>query len=246
MLADQTGMHWFTCQSNHYALLMHESDVRLSAVLFDWRGTLFHDVSDLDWLRASAASIGRALSDDEAIELSRALASVGDHPDVIGARLNADCSLELHRAAAMLEYRLAGFDDELGLAVWRRDGHLDASVPYPDAPAVLHALNEQGIRIGVISDIHCDIRPHFENHGLAHLVHSFTLSVLQGCQKPDPRLFKIALGALGVQPADTVMVGDRASRDGRAARVGITTLILPSVPNFAPRGRDVVLRLVGN
>lgn len=71
--------------SNHYALLMHESDVRLNAVLFVWRGTLFHDVSDLDWMRASAASIGRALSDDEAIELSRALASVGDHSDVIGA-----------------------------------------------------------------------------------------------------------------------------------------------------------------
>src|SRR5207244_5464963 len=69
------------------------------------RGTLCHDVSDLDWLRASAASIGRALSDDDAIELSRALASVGDHPDVIGARLNADCSLELHRAAATPGYR---------------------------------------------------------------------------------------------------------------------------------------------
>jgi len=73
----------------------------------------------------------------------------------------------------MLEYRLAGFDDELGLAVWHRDAHLDASVPYVDAPAVLHALNERGIRIGVVSDIHYDLRPHFENHGLAHLVHSF-------------------------------------------------------------------------
>ncbi len=51
----------------------------------------------------------------------------------------------------MLEYRLAGFDDELGLAVWRRDGHLDAGVPYPDAPAALQALNERCIRILFIS-----------------------------------------------------------------------------------------------
>ena len=36
-----------------------------TAVLFDWRGTLFHDESDQDWIRASAASIGRTPSDDE-------------------------------------------------------------------------------------------------------------------------------------------------------------------------------------
>jgi hypothetical protein len=41
-----------------------------------------------------------------------------------------------------------------------------------------------------------------------------------------------------------MMVGHRANRDGGAAAVGITTLILPAVPNYAQRGLDVVLRLV--
>jgi len=40
------------------------------AVLFDWRGTLFHDEDDADWTRASAASIGRTLSPQQANALS--------------------------------------------------------------------------------------------------------------------------------------------------------------------------------
>jgi hypothetical protein len=35
------------------------------AVLFDWRGTLFHDEDDAAWIRASAASIGQTLTTQE-------------------------------------------------------------------------------------------------------------------------------------------------------------------------------------
>ncbi len=37
-----------------------------SAVLFDWRGTLFHDESDRDWILASAAAIGREMAESDA------------------------------------------------------------------------------------------------------------------------------------------------------------------------------------
>jgi FMN phosphatase YigB (HAD superfamily) len=50
------------------------------AVLFDWRGTLFHDEDEADWIRASAASIGRALTSDEV----NALVEMGfdNHPTI--------------------------------------------------------------------------------------------------------------------------------------------------------------------
>jgi len=35
------------------------------AVLFDWRGTVFHDEDDAAWIRASAASIGQTLRTQE-------------------------------------------------------------------------------------------------------------------------------------------------------------------------------------
>jgi FMN phosphatase YigB (HAD superfamily) len=108
---------------------------------------------------------------------------------------------------------------------------------------VLHELKARGIRIGVISDIHYDLRPIFEHYKLADCIDAFTLSFQHGCQEPDRRLFEIALHAIGARPANTLMVGDRANRDSGAVSVGMTAVILPSVPNFTPRGLEIVLRL---
>ena len=101
------------------------------------------------------------------------------------------------------------------------------------------------MRIGVVSDIHYDLRPLFERCGLAHLVDTYTLSFEHGVQKPDPRLFEIALAELGLAPGEALMVGDRASHDAGGVPLGISTLILPRAPSFGPRGLDAVLRLAG-
>jgi FMN phosphatase YigB (HAD superfamily) len=146
--------------------------------------------------------------------------------------------------ARLLELRLAGIDDELALAICERDGDVAATMPYPDTPRVLGDMKSRGMRIGRISDIHYDIRRHFVHHGLEHLVDSYTLSFEHGVQKPDPRLFQIALQTLGADAQHALMVGDNARRDGGAAAVGITTLILPPVPNFSEQGLDIVLQLV--
>ena len=214
------------------------------AVLFDWRGTLFHDEEEADFIRASAASIGRSMSPSEVIALVEGLGPAAEHPEVVAAHQTADCSADLHRAAVVLELGLAGFDDELALACHDRDGQLGASMPYPDTTAVLKWLKVCGMRIGIVSDIHYHLAPHFDHYDLGQFVDSYTLSFEHGVQKPDPRLFQIALEQLGVGAAETLMVGDRANRDGGAAAVGITTLILPPVPNEAQRGLDIVLRLL--
>ena len=130
-----------------------------SAVLFDWRGTLFHDESDRDWILASAGAIGRQMAESEANLLAQALADVDQHPQVREARQQADCSLALHRAATLLQLRLAGFDPDLALAVWQRDGNPLASFPYPDTAPMLRTLKARGVRVGIISDIHYDLRP---------------------------------------------------------------------------------------
>src|SRR5919197_4093622 len=100
------------------------------------------------------------------------------------------------------------------------------------------------MRTGIVSDIRYQLAPHFDHYGLAQFVDSYTLSFEHGVQKPHPRLFEITLEQLGVTAAESLMVGDRASRDGGAAAVGITTLILPPVPNYTPRGLDIVLHLL--
>jgi hypothetical protein len=91
------------------------------AVLFDWRGTLFHDEDEADWIRASAASVGRSMTSSQMFALLEGLGS-----EVIAAHQTADCSADLHCAAVLLELRLAGFDDQLAHACHDRDGHLNA------------------------------------------------------------------------------------------------------------------------
>ena len=188
--------------------------------------------------------VGRTLTSPEVNALVEGQGAVAEHPEVIAAHQTADCSAELNRAAVLLELRLADFDDELAVACHDRDGHLGTSMPYLDTAVVLKSLKVCGMQIGIVSDIHYHLAPHFDHFGLGQFVDSYTLSFEHGVQKPHPRLFKIALEQLGVAAAETLMVRDRANRDGGAAAVRITTMILPSVANYTPRGLDIVLRLL--
>jgi putative hydrolase of the HAD superfamily len=71
------------------------------------------------------------------------------------------------------------------------------------------------------------------------------LSFEHGVQKPDPEIFRIAAHSLALDPPELLMVGDRASHDGGAVALGITTLLLPWLPTAArPRGLAIVLGLL--
>lgn len=100
--------------------------------------------------------------------------------------------------------------------------------PYPDTRGVLTELRARGIPVGVVSDCGWDIRAVFEAHELHTLIDTFDLSYEHGICKPDARIFNSACAQLGVEPADTLMVGDSWLTDGGAATVGIATLILPA------------------
>lgn len=218
----------------------------LRAVLFDWRGTLFHDLNDEEWVRVSAASIARTLTDAAIRRFNAAIARAEQDPAVKAASDRMDASTAAHRSASLLLFRTAGLDDELALAIYERDGALDASFPYVDAPETLRELKRRGLLIVIVGDIHYDLRPHFRNHRLDGCIDAWALSFEHGWVKPEPEAFLMALRLLKVEPLEALMVGDRASRDGGAAAVGIPTLILPPAPNFGPRGLDLVLRLVAD
>jgi FMN phosphatase YigB (HAD superfamily) len=214
------------------------------AVLFDWRGTLFHDEPDADWILHSAASIGLNLASHEVDRMVAATDRAGADPRVVASRQRSDCSAELNRAAGrLLLEEVAGLPAELADAIWQRDGDFGATVPYVDTAPVLKALKGRGHRIAIVSDIHYDLRPTFQHHGLHEYVDAYVLSYEHGMQKPDPRLFATALHALSVAPEEALMVGDRASRDAGGLELGIATLLLPTSRD-TERGLNIVLGLV--
>lgn len=204
----------------------------VKGVLFDFSGTLFRVESTESWLRAVLRETGAALAEAEllraAAQLEAAGALAGGSPpdgplpdglaDLWAVR---DSSAEAHRAAYTgLSRRVPLPDPRLHDALYARHMTPAAWQPYPDTTEVLSALHEHGVAVGVVSNIGWDLRPVFREHGVDPYIDAYVLSYEHGIQKPDVRLFARACDALGVDPQDTLMVGDSRPADGGAADLG--------------------------
>jgi HAD superfamily hydrolase (TIGR01549 family) len=164
-------------------------------------------------------------------------------PSVVRAQATADCSAEEHRSATMLWFSEANLESALAEALYALDLEPVAHPFFEDVPETLQQLKTLGIKVAIVSDIHFDLRPEFELLGLDGLVNAYILSFEHGVQKPDPRIFMLALEHLGVSASDALMIGDRTERDGGAVQAGIRTLLLPP-ESGTRRGLDSVLALV--
>ncbi|MGX1545272.1 HAD family hydrolase [Streptomyces adustus] len=213
----------------------------MTAVLFDFSGTLCRIESVDSWLRAVLTEADLTLPEAELAETAQALERSGALPggstpahvpqELAELWATRDSSAERHRAAYTgLSRQVPLPDAQLHDALYDRHRTPAAWAPYPDAVEVLRALREGGIGVGVVSNIGWDLRPVFREHGLDPFVDSYTLSYEHGVQKPDPRLFAAACAALGADPRDTVMVGDERRADGGAAALGCRVHFVDPLP----------------
>lgn len=71
------------------------------------------------------------------------------------------------------------------------------------------------------------MNPVLQREGLYEYFHTVAASIDVGFNKPDPRIFQIALSQLQIDPQETMMVGDNPEKDIQGAyQVGITTVRL--------------------
>ena len=192
-------------------------------VLFDWRGTLVVAPTVEEWAAEALRRLGRPAGPRAVDAIAPLLAQVADELDAPG--LDADAAL--HRSTYCRVLAGLGFESELVTALYAIESDPAWNPFAEDAPTILMALAGAGLRIGVVSDIHVDIRPAFTSAGLGDAIDVFTLSFEQGVQKPDPAMFTRTLTALELKPHDALMVGDRSRPDGAAAELGMVTLLLP-------------------
>ncbi|GAB2852234.1 HAD-IA family hydrolase [Streptomyces deserti] len=229
----------------------------MTAVLFDFSGTLFRIESAESWLRGVLAEAGMDLPEPEVRAAAEALETAGALPggaqpvelpeELADLWRVRDSSAELHRAAYTGAARRVPLPDPaLYDALYDRHMRPAAWAPYPDAPEVLRTLRERGVPVGVVSNIGWDLRPVFREHGLDAYVDVYVLSYEHGIQKPDPRLFATACEALGADPRRTLMVGDDRRADGGAAALGCGVHVVDHLPvTDRPDGLRPVLDLVG-
>ena len=218
---------------------------RYGALLLDWRGTLVL-IPEATWLVERAlGAVGRPVERDEVEEVVVNLRTAAEAPEFVEAERHIDSSPELHLPISMQMFERAGLDEELAEALYRVEWDPGSRPLYPDVPGVLAAVRALGVKMALVSNIHFDIRASCVEQGIDEFADAYVLSFEHGFQKPDPRMFQMALDALGVEAGEALMVGDWAPVDGGAVSIGIPTLILPRPTELMPIGLDIALRLLG-
>ncbi|HEV2858509.1 MAG TPA: HAD family hydrolase [Solirubrobacterales bacterium] len=141
--------------------------------------------------------------------------------------------VHLHpREGAEMLVRALGVDDAAGRMV--AEAFLDAGrgVDLELAPGigeVLEALNERGVRVGIVCDVGFTggevLRELLAREGLLEHFDGWSFSDETGHYKPAPQAFEAALTALGVRPEEALHVGDLRRTDiFGAAGLGMKTV----------------------
>ena len=111
-----------------------------------------------------------------------------------------------------------------GIVAYRRAREANL-MAYPNVNRTLMALAKKGIKLAVVSD--APSREAWMRIYYLNLYHFFDAVITfddSGERKPSARPFQMALDALGLQPEETVMVGDWPERDVVGARqIGMRT-----------------------
>jgi HAD superfamily hydrolase (TIGR01662 family) len=105
---------------------------------------------------------------------------------------------------------------------WEVHEHFDL---YDDALPAIETLRAHGLRVGLISNGQRDLEAFARHHALD--VDVAVGSKSHGRTKPHASIFRSALAALEVEPAETVMVGDSYADDIEGARaLGMRAILL--------------------
>ncbi|WP_198011720.1 HAD family hydrolase [Desulfurococcus amylolyticus] len=136
------------------------------------------------------------------------------------------------------------------------DAYEEASGSYmprvdPDARDVLKTLKENGLKTMIVSDTSfsgSSVKKMLSNVGLGEYVDLVITSADTGFLKPNPRIFKVGLEKLTVNPWEAIHVGDSCSRDVIGALLtGLRPVLLArrmeSVENCGKTGVTVISRL---
>jgi putative hydrolase of the HAD superfamily len=129
--------------------------------------------------------------------------------------------------------------DELGIgdrwtaramAAWRESYNAPVGifdVADPEALAALALCRRAGLKVGVVSNSNGTVRGLLGALGIGPYLDFVLDSFEVGVEKPDPRIFALALARAGAEPAQAVHVGDLYSVDVRGARgAGLEAILL--------------------
>jgi putative hydrolase of the HAD superfamily len=214
--------------------------VTVSAVIFDWGGTLtpWHTIDQDELWRVICAP---HYDHDQVAGTVAMLRSAEDRLWGIAKREQRSATLDELFARAGVQPSEEFIDGYF--RAWEQHTFTD-----PEAVEVLLELRRRGIKIGVLSNTMWPRAYHeriFTRDGLIDLIDGAVYSSEIPWTKPHPEAFRAAMAAVGVTcPQDCVYVGDRPFDDVHGAhRAGLRTVLIPNsdVPAFSAAEPDATI-----
>ena len=120
-------------------------------------------------------------------------------------------------------------------------GQVDTWRPFPETMKTLTGLRGRGVKLGVVSNWDSRLPSILEAQGISPLLDTVVVSAIDGVRKPGARIFELALERLGVESAQTIMVGDSVTDDVEgAARAGLRGVLVHRGRTPPPSGIAVI------
>ena len=195
----------------------------IKAVFFDIDDTLY-DTSGFARLARKAAinvmiDAGLPLSSDEAYKLLKEIikekgSNYDKHFNILTKRVFGE-EKPLLIALGMITYHNVKF------ALLRL---------FPKTPSTLIYLKSKGYHLGVISDgITIKQWEKLIRLGLHHFFDEVVTSEEAGVEKPDEKIFRLALDRMGCQPTKSIMIGNKFNKDIIGAiNIGMSAILVNS------------------
>jgi putative hydrolase of the HAD superfamily len=198
------------------------TDTEWEGVLWDIGGVIV----ELKSIRDGYAAFVERLADEHGLDPAESLDAWNDElGDYFAGTAGSEYRPAREGYVRATESLFSGIEDPPGREEWwpRFREAADANVrAVPGAVDVIEALDSGGVYLAVLSDVDTEeALAMFDSFGIRQRFDDVTTSSEVGYRKPDPRMFTTAKDRLreaGVDPARTLMVGDRYRHDVEGAR----------------------------
>jgi putative hydrolase of the HAD superfamily len=132
-------------------------------------------------------------------------------------------------------FRELGISDANGLIdiVYAEFTDLANYAVFEDVVPMLRRLRDAGLRLGIISNFEEWLERLLDQLGVRQYFDVRVISGVEGMEKPDPRIFELAMSRAGVDAASSVYVGDSPKFDVEpAAALGMLPVLIDRRERF--------------
>jgi putative hydrolase of the HAD superfamily len=210
----------------------------IEVVFFDAGETILHPHPSFAEL--FAATCHRHGIEIEAADVARAqerlaphLLEIGDESGIENPSLSSGASFRFWTYLYRRLLQELELDESLATELYRVFSDSRSYKLFDDVKPSLERLEDSGLRLGLISNFEGWLEKLLVELEIGHVFDISVISGVEGVEKPDPRIYELALEKAGVQASRSVHVGDSVRFDIEPARsAGMNVVLLDRVGRY--------------